>query len=177
MGVTLEGRTKSYWKVLGSPSMNWKGGFEQGVPGAGCLLAEHCAEDTATLTGTWNKLCESENERHNCTLFICSMSSYGTSWSDLMQLCLSDCCVIVKPIQYLARELASGHKINSSYWVMSCHLDGWVQQKIHIYTVKASTVHVLIIICILSYPLLGRHKQFPIQVRLGLEILGLDIFG
>ena len=67
MRVTLEGRTKSCWKVLATKHILERGVWARS-PWGRLLAGKTCAEDTTTLTGTgFNKLCE--NERHNCTLF------------------------------------------------------------------------------------------------------------
>lgn len=61
--------------------------------------------------------------------------SYRTSQPDLMRLwlCKRLCHSGAMPFRRTAVC-----KIKNLYWVMSCHLDGWVQPKIYIYIVRAS---------------------------------------
>ena len=239
MVVALDGGTK-YWKVLAKKHILERGVWA-GSPWGRLLAGKTCAEDT-TLTGTGNKLCETENERLNCTLFKLfawevdilvmvstpqafvlwrgrgprglSMRRWGpkgaVGWhkdalrhtfhrgdgiyidfrarhrslqkidEEAIDLEGKDevvggwnCCCWGRQVWKLYRSLfiqdqlvrpdaAESYRkavsewshflpenwravsnIKSLYWVMSCHLDGWLQQKIHIYTVKAST-HVTI---------------------------------
>ena len=75
----------------------------------------------------------------------------------------------------LARELVSGLQ---NYELVFGHVlpSRWVSTTKDLY-IHCKGFHPCYDICNLSYPLLGRHEQFPIQVRLGLGILGLDVFG
>ena len=82
-------------------------------------------------------------------------------------------CVVVKP--GLAGELASG--LQNQELVLGHVLPSrWVRatKDPHIHS---EGFHPSYDVCNLTYPLLGRHEQVSIQVRLGLGILGLDVFG
>ena len=68
-------------KGIGNQARTEKGGLKR--DSLGWLLAsETSAEDATTVTGTGNKLCETETERLNCTLFTLFTGDWTTwSWS------------------------------------------------------------------------------------------------